>query len=68
MDPPPPLNKINILWSNCVTAPPKIKHFTVLHCNRPPLAGTSQRMQTGLGLGVQTGQGQGQVELGLWGR
>ena len=44
--------------------PPKNNHFTVLHCNRLPLAGTSRRVQTGLGLGVQ-GQGQGQAEPGL---
>jgi len=65
MDSPPPLKKINILWSKFVTAPPK-NNISVLHCNRPPLAGTSRRVQwvqTGLGLGVQ-----GQAELGLGGQ
>jgi hypothetical protein len=35
MDPPPPLRKINILWSKRATAAFKNIHFTVLHCNRP---------------------------------
>jgi len=46
--------------------PTQNKYFTVLHCNRLPLAGASRRVQTGLGLGVQ-GQGQGQAEQG-WGK
>jgi hypothetical protein len=67
MDPPPP-RKITILWTKCATGPLKNEFiFTVLYCNRPPLAGTSRQVQRvqaelGLGLGVQ---GQGQAELGL---
>jgi len=56
----------NIEWSKCATAPHKNKYFTVLHCNLPPLAGTSrqvQRVQAGLGLGVQR-----QAKLGFGGQ
>jgi len=65
-------HKISNSWSKRATAPPKNKYCTVLHCNPPPLAGTSrqvQRVQTGPGLGLGMGvQGQGQAELGLGGQ
>ena len=63
-----PPEKINTLWSKC-DAPPPNKYFTVLCCNRPPLAGTSRHVQQaglGLGLGLRV-QGQGQAEMGLGG-